>query len=168
MYRIYKSNIPVYNIVLLIEFTGYALFFNRILTIRWLKRVTAYFLIIFLLFWFVSVFIVFGIFNWNSYVYVIGSLFTICLAICYYYQLIKSSDINSLKRNSEFWISTGLIIFFATNLPYMGMYNFLTVNYPDLANNFGTLLLVLNIIMYSMFAYAFLCRIRINTEKLLL
>ncbi len=157
-YSLIKTNLPVYNIVLLGEFVGYAYFFNIITKNQWLKKLTLIFMIIFPLFWIIAVFILFGFLNWNSYVYIVGSLFIIFFATAYYYELIKGKEIQNLRSSSEFWIATGLIIFFAANLPFLGMYNFLIVNYKDLANSFGSVLRILNIVMYSLFAYAYLCR----------
>jgi hypothetical protein len=166
LYSEIKTNLPAYNIVLLGEFIGYAYFFRLITKLQWLKKVTAVFIIIFPVFWCIAVFILFGLSSWNSYVYTAGSLFVMLFAIGYYYELITDTEVKRLNNNSEFWIATGLLLFFTGNLPFLGMYNFLIVNYPSLADSLGSVLRVLNIIMYSLFAYAYLCRI--NTEKSLL
>lgn len=165
LYSIIKTNLPAYNVILLGEFVAYAYFFYIIAKLRWLKKLTITLMIVFPIFWFVAVFILFGFKSWNSYVYTAGSLFVLLFAIGYYYELITNAEVKRLSNNSEFWIVTGLIIFYTGNLPFLGMYNFLIVNYKDLAANLGTVLRILNIIMYSLFAYAYLCRI--NTEKLL-
>ena len=140
------------------EFTCYAYFFYLLIKLHWLKKMAVIFICTFPLFWFIAVFSLFGLKNWNSYVYIVGSLFIMLFVIGYYYQLITNEEVKRLTNNSEFWIATGLIIFFAGNLPYLGMYNFLIKNYSDLADSLSTILRLLNIMMYSLFAYAYICR----------
>jgi len=158
LYSLIKTNLPAYNIIMLGEFLGYAYLFYLITRLQWLKKLAIALMAIFPIFWVIVVFALFGFSNWNSYVYVGGSIFIMLFAIVYYYELITNADIKRLSNNSEFWIATGLLIFYAGNLPFLGMYNFLIAHYRDLANNLTTVLKVLNIIMYSLFAYAYLCR----------
>ena len=109
----------------------------------------------------------FGISSWNSYVYIVESLFTVCLAAAFYYQLFTAPTLIRLTTSPEFWIATGLIIFYTCNLPYLGMLNFITKDYLSLAKSLLMLLQILNIIMYSLFTLAFLCTktITISTTK---
>ncbi len=107
-------------------------------------------------------FFIFGITKWNSYVVIAGSFFIICFSAAYYYQVFTQDELARLDNSPEFWIATGLIIFYACNLPYMGMLNFLVKNYLGLAIKFLSILKILNVIMYSIFIYAFLCRIIIK------
>jgi len=156
----FKSNVPLYNVFMLVEFWTYAWFFRTILQNRLLKKLIGYYLVLLPIFWIVVVFFVFGIGHWNSYLSITGSLFTVCMAAAFYYQLFTAPDLIRLTVSAEFWIATALIIFYACNLPYLGMLNFITGEYLSLARNLLMVLQVLNIVMYSLFTLAFLCRIR--------
>ena len=159
------NNMLVYNPFMLVEFCVFAIYFKWCSQFIWLKKLINLYLVVFTLLWLVCVFVLFGINKWNSYISVVGSAFTIFFAAVYYYQLLTSNDIVLLKNTPEFWIATGVIIFYAGNLPYTGMLNFLDENYKELASHLTFVLKVLNIIMYSLFTYAFLCRTSITNSK---
>jgi len=153
-----QNVLPQYNIVLLIEFLVYAYFFKEIILSVWIKNIINVFMILFPVFWYISVFFIFKITEWNSYIFLVGGTFTIIWALIYCYQLLTSIENVSLNSCSEFWIALGIIIFYSCQVPFMGIYNFLIVNYPSLIMNFQIGLQVTNIIMYSLFTYAFLCK----------
>ena len=158
----HRSNVPLYNTFMLVEFWVYAFYFRWIILSTAIRKIINFFLLLFPIFWAIVVFGAFGIDKWNSYVAIIGSFFTICFSVSYYYQLFTQKDLVRLDITPEFWIATGLIIFYACNLPYVGMLNFLVKNYLLLARQLLTVLGILNIIMYSIFIYAFVCRIIIK------
>jgi hypothetical protein len=162
MYWSHQSNVPLYNLFMLVEFWVYGYYYKCIIEPGRLKRLIRFYLWLFPVFWVVVVFFLFGLAKWNSYVAVGGSFFTICFSGGYYYQLFTQEELVRLDITPEFWIATGLIIFYACNLPYTGMLNFLVKNYLDLARNLLTVLDILNLVMYSLFIYAFLCRMIIK------
>jgi hypothetical protein len=82
----------------------------------------------------------------------------------YYHQLIIAREIQSLRRLPEFWIATGMLIFYLGALPYFGMLNFLIKYNVEVARSLLKVLKVLDTLMYVLFSYGFLCRI-INTKK---
>nr|WP_315423842.1 hypothetical protein [uncultured Pedobacter sp.] len=153
-----QNVLPQYNIVLLIEFLVYAYFFKEIIISVWIKKIITLFMILFPVFWYISVFFIFKITEWNSYIFLVGGTFTIIWALIYCYQLLTSIENVSLSSCGEFWIALGIIIFYSCQVPFMGIYNFLIVNYPSLIMNFQVGLQVTNIIMYFLFTYAFLCK----------
>lgn len=155
-----------YNIIMLFEFLVYAYLFKQIITSRLVKKIITIFVTIFPLFWCISVFFIFKITEWNSYVFLVGGTFTIIWALIYFYQLLTSLEGISISNCGEFWIALGIIIFYSCNVPFMGVYNFLMVNYPSLILNFQIGLQIANITMYSLFTYAFLCK-KTNITKYL-
>ena len=154
---------PIYNSYRLFEFTGYAFFYKQIIKGPFVKKIITWFLVLFPLYWFVTMFLVFDITEWVSYLPVLGNVFTVFFAAVYCYELFVSDDLTKFSKSPELWISLGLIIYYACNLPYEGMLNYLWQNYKPLAKQLVVLLNILNIVMYSMFVYSFLCRI--NMEK---
>ena len=153
-----RNNMIIYNPFMLIEFIVYGLYFKMLTHLQWLKTLINWYVFALPVLWLICTFILFGIYNWDSYVTIIGSLFTIFFAVIYYYELLTSSETMHLTTTPEFWIATGLIIFYGGNLPYVGMLNYLIKNYMSLATNLTYVLKILNIVMYSLFAYAYLCR----------
>ncbi len=159
-----KNNLAIYNLFVLIEFMVYAFYFFRVIKIKWFKRVIIGFMFLFPLLWIVSVFYIFGIYGWDSYIHVVGSAFTIIACGVYFYQLYIEEELVSLGRNTEFWIAAALMIFYTCNLPYTGMLNYLITNYLNVAENLSFVLRLLNVAMYSIIIYAFLCQ-QIKTTK---
>ncbi len=160
----YKNNYWIYNAFTLVEFWVYAYWYYSITTIKNLKKVMLFFLFAFPVFWFITVFFVFGFNVWNSYVIIVGSFFSIVFVASYYYQLISSPSLTVLRLQPEFWIATGMLIFYLGALPYFGMLNFLMKNHMSVAVTLLTVLITLDIFMYLLFSYGFLCQI-INTKK---
>jgi hypothetical protein len=159
----FRSNVPLYNYFMMPEFMAYGLYFRMISSFRLVRRSITLFMICFPFLWAYTVFWLFGPDHWNSYVIITGSVFTILIAFAYYYQVFVFPDqIIELRNSTEFWIATGLILFYASNLPYIGMLNYLVKNYLNLARAFLIVLQLLNIFMYSIFSYAYLCRIPIK------
>lgn len=157
----FKTNLPVYNIFILLEFWGYGFYFYKITSRTAIKKLIQFYLYLFPVFWMFTTFFYFKLGIWNSYSIIIGSFFTICFSVGYYYQFFTSHSLINiqLRKHAEFWIATGLILFYSCQLPYVGMLNFLMTNYPGLATGLLPLLQIFNILMYSIFIYAFLCRI---------
>lgn len=152
------NNLQLYNFFMLAEFLAYAWYFRQIMISQKIRVAIDTFLFSYPVFWFFVVFFVFKIDEWNSYVFVGGALFTVFLAIVFCFQTFVSDESVQYRRYSEFWIAIGLILFYTCGLPYMGMFNLLTKNAPQVANFFKSLLLIMNIVMYSLFTYAYLCQ----------
>ncbi|SDD37087.1 hypothetical protein [Niabella drilacis] len=159
--------LPQYNFFMLIEFLFYAWFFKGVINIGAIKKSIDVFLLLFPVLWYIFVFGFFNISQWNSYTFLLGGSCMVFFGLTYYYQLFKWLPPNySIARSSEFWITTGIMIFYTTGVPYMGMYNFLSSNFEWLAQSLKPVLQVTNIIMYSLFAYAFICQVKMtNTTR---
>jgi hypothetical protein len=117
---------------------------------------------LFPIFWFVTVFFIFGFTTWNSYVIIVGATITVLLVLAYLYQLLQSEEVVVLKYSTEFWIAFGMLIFYTCQIPYFGVLNFLVKNYQPLTTSLLSVLQIVDSIMYLLFAYAFLCRINIK------
>jgi hypothetical protein len=159
-----RSNNWVYNSFTLVEFWVYGYFFSMILAGRWAKRIVLGFLIVFPIFWGVTVLYLFGFKHWNSYVIIVGSFFTVLFCLLYYYQLATAPDRPDLRRLSEFWIATGMLIFYMAALPYFGLLNFLIQYHLEAARDLLIVLQCLDTLMYILITYGYLCR-TLNIKK---
>jgi len=109
--------------------------------------------------WWYTTFRVFGENNWNSYIISVETLFILLASGFFYYQILVDKEVVVLYNNTEFWIVTALIIFFACQYPFSGMLNFLTAHFKETAKKFVVLFSVLNIGFYALLTYAYICRI---------
>lgn len=159
------TNYPVYNIFTLIEYPLIAYYFKRIISSGTTKRLIDFFLWLYPLFWLFTIIFIFGISGWNSYVIMAGDLFTVCISARYMYELFTSNRLISFKTCPEFWIAAATIFYFSCELPITGILNYLVHHYIPLTLQLYTVLQVLNIIMYSIYIYAFLCKTTLITKS---
>jgi len=155
-----KLNHATYDIFMCAEFMMYGIYYHFIIVNTQVKKVIKIYLVILPCFWAFSFFVVFGIKGWNSYVEILGSILTVFFSAYFYYQLFTREELVNLSTSSEFWIATGLIIFYSCGQVYFGMLNHIVKYYLALAEKLLYGFQILNSLMYSLFIYAFLCRIR--------
>jgi|SRR5690606_18318377 len=154
-----KTSANIYNCFMLAQYLGFAYYFQQIIRFSWIRKAIQFFLYLYPVFWYLLVFFVFKPSEWNSYVYMVGGMFTILWAASYCYQLLNTDDPVALQFCSEFWIAIGLIFFYMCSVPYMGMFNFLIEVHNDLAALLRIPLQISNIVMYTLFSYAFICQL---------
>jgi hypothetical protein len=75
-----------------------------------------------------------------------------------------SREIASLRNLTEFWIATGMLIFYMAALPFYGTLNFLLAYHHGVAKTLYKVLLIIDTIMYAIFSYGYLCK-TINIRK---
>jgi ABC-type dipeptide/oligopeptide/nickel transport system permease component len=89
----------------------------------------------------------------------------ILLCIYYFYELFLMPRFVTLLQQPSFWICTGLLFFYACSFPVFGFTNFVGSLPKVIRHNLAFLLYVLNVLLYSMFSIAFLCRLRITKSS---
>lgn len=157
-----QTNSPIYNSFMLIEFCAYAFLFKYIFRNKTSIAITYIILIVLPVNWIDSTILKFGFTRWNSYFLIVGSCCTIILALTYYYELLAYTEPVRLLKRPEFIIATGMLIFYTCLLPYLGSLNYLSNHHKPLAISLMNVLRILNIAMYSLFIYAFICQTTIR------
>lgn len=160
-----KTNVQIYNVFNLVYYLTFAYYFKQIIQLRVVQKIIQGFLYVYPILWYALVFFVFKLDEWNSYVFIVGGVFIIFFAIVYCYELLSAEEPIMLRNCSEFWIAIGLIFFYVCSVPYMGMYRFLTAHYTNLATLLHVPLQISNIVMYSLFTYAFICQLTITKRS---
>ena len=146
----------LYNCFMLVEFSAYAYFFRQILT-KW-KFIPTIFLVALPVCWLISNLLTKDINKWNSLFSVIGASCTIFMVVTYYAELLTSTEPVRLLKQPEFIIATAMLVFYTCTLPYLGPLNYLNERFIISSKTFLSVLRILNIIMYSLFSYAFICQ----------
>lgn len=159
------SNHPVYNIFMLVEYPLYATFFLQLTSSRRTREGIRIFLLTFPLAWLATTLFIFGLGRWNSYMIIFGDAGVIGMCIRYFYELFVSEELFDLRKLPEFWIAAGTMAYSCCELPITGILNFLTSNYERQALWLENALQILNIFMYLVIIYAYLCRRLTNTMK---
>jgi hypothetical protein len=96
----------------------------------------------------------------NTYTELVACLIMVFLSIAYYFQLLHNKEIISLKRDSVFWISTGLLIYHLGSTMGLLLINVMNVYSLEKARNILLIIQSSAIIMYLNFSIGFLCRMR--------
>src|SRR5690606_18441502 len=107
-----KTNVQMYNFFHLVQYLAFAYYFQHIIHSSNIIKVIQVFLYLYPVFWYTMVFFVFNLNEWNSYVFMVGGVFTILWAVVYCYQLLAADEPVMLRYNGEFWIAIGLIFFY--------------------------------------------------------
>ncbi|HET6253337.1 MAG TPA: hypothetical protein VFE32_04660 [Puia sp.] len=154
----WKNNYWIYHLFTLVEFLAYGYYYYQIIRLKRARQLLIGFMAIFPVFWMITVFFIFGWSKWNSYVIIVGSFFTVLFVLMYYYQLLVARDIAPLRGMAEFWIATGMLIFYMAALPFYGTLNFLLTYHRDVARTLYKVLLIIDTLMYAIFIYGYLCR----------
>jgi len=97
--------------------------------------------------------------SFHTMTYSLGCFLIVAVSIYYFYELFQVPRSIDLKREPAFWIVSGLLFFYVCTLPLLGVVNYL-YTFPDIINAaLEQLITVLNVLLYSLFTIAFLCRI---------
>jgi len=152
----HKSNYLLYNLFMLVEFSSYAFFYLLSIHKGKMKRLMQASLLIFPIIWTILM-ARGGLKEWNGTLITVGSFFSVLFALNYYHYIITAPQLLSLRTLPEFWIATGMLIFYLGSFAFFGMLNFI-LKYQEVAAKLLDVFEVLNIIMYALFSYAFLCR----------
>ena len=91
----------------------------------------------------------------------ISSIIVICYCIYYYYQLFIFPTANTLQKQMSFWVVTAIMFDFTCGFPIFCLNN---IYYNKVSEKIWPIIVyfnnIINIIFYSLFIIAFLCKIK--------
>lgn len=154
----WKNNYGIYHVFTPVEFCAYAYYYYQVIRVKRIQQVLMGLIYVFPVFSIITVFFIFGWNHWNSYVITVESFLVVVIVLTYYYHLLTSREARSLRNLTEFWIATGMLIFYMAALPFYGMLNFLMKYHNSVAVTLFNVLLVMDMLMYALFCYGYLCR----------
>jgi len=151
------NNMPLYHFYLVLEFNLlFNLFYYHIFRF---KEQRAWVLVLALS---VIVFVVNGIWvehltRFPSYLRALGCLLSSVLAIVFFVNKLSRVEAVPLKSDPAFWMSCGIFIYYTTNMLlffYIRMFD----DQPELFNYIWVVHSYLNILLYTFYAIALVCR----------
>jgi hypothetical protein len=98
--------------------------------------------------------------SFHTTTYSLGCLLIVAACVYYILELFQSTRSVNLSKEPAFWICSGLLFFYTCTFPLIGLWNHLHGLPEIILRNLFTILQVLNVLLYSLFSIAFLCRIR--------
>lgn len=151
------SNVLFFSFFTAIEFEFYFYILMKIIWNRKAKRIINKIIIVYpFLVLTNSTFFQIGTFN--TVTYALGCLLVVILCIYYFFELFRLPKYPKLVREPSFWICSALLFFYCCSFPLFGLMNYLDTIAPIFIRNLSFILMYLNVLLYSLFAVAFLCR----------
>jgi hypothetical protein len=149
----------VYAIFQPVEYTLMAIFFFLIIKSSIIKSIIKI-SIPFVLIWNIINSLFFQSINGlNTYALLVVSLLFCSWTVVYFLQLLNSFDDEKiLWKNPYFWVCTGVLFFYAGSFFLTCFINFILKNDSVTANKIWPINHMLNIVMYSLYTYGFICQ----------
>jgi len=151
----------LYNFYNIVHFGFYIFLLSKILKSPYVQKIVLYILIGYLFFSIANLLFFQTIHTYNSITYALGCLLVVSFCIYYFFELFRQKYIVRLTREPSFWIVTGLLFYFTCSFPLLASINFMAKVPEIIINNLQTLIQLMNILLYSLYTVAFLCRIKI-------
>lgn len=152
----------LYNIFTVIEFVFYFWMFSRIIQKTSIKKVLRICLWAYPLAFVINKTFIQKGEQYHTYTAGLGSFLIVLAAVYYFYELFQSEKSIDLVREPSFWISSGLLFFYSCSFPLFSLVSHFYSPSNKIINYLASLSSLLNILLYSSFIIAFLCRVRIR------
>jgi hypothetical protein len=154
------SNNVVYNFFNVIEFSFYFFVLGQIIKnkrVRLLIRIAIFLYAIPAL---VNIIFITTVYGFPALNMAVGCLLIVTICIYYFFELFQLPLSVALTRQPGFWICSGLLFYYSCSFPLFGPINMIRALPPFVLKNFKAIILILNVLLYSSFTIAFLCRLR--------
>jgi hypothetical protein len=153
-------NILLYNIFTSFEFIFYFWVLRQVITGETVRKILSYCLLLYPLLSLAEIIIRLKANGFHAITYSLGCLLIVALCIYYFIELFQRPHAANLFSESTFWICSGLLFYYSCSFPFFALSNYLTNVQNIIVRNLSFILNMMNILLYSSFTIAFLCRIR--------
>jgi hypothetical protein len=157
-----SSNAVIYNFFTIVEFVFYLFILYSIIENSAAKKIIIGVIFVYVPASLINIFFFQGLNSLHTITYSIGCLSIVGGCILYFFEVFRARQIINLLHEPGFWISSGLLFFYSCTFPYYALTDLLKGSAPFILNNFWTILNVLNILLYTLFTIAFVCRIKVR------
>jgi hypothetical protein len=153
-----QDNAALYNFFSLAAFTFYSYVLRDVVYSEKAKKVILLVMIFYLIISLINILFIQKIMVFHTMTYSIGCFIIVVISIYYFYELFQVPRSIDLKREPAFWVVAGLLFFYICTLPILGALNYI-ISFPPVITASLEPIIILNILLYSLFTIAFLCRI---------
>ena len=155
-----QPNVWLYNFFTVFEFCFYLLLVSFIIGNHKMKLVLRYTLLLYAMAASGNIIFIQRIGAFHTVTYSIGCLLIVAACVYYFFELFKIPQAIKLKNTPAFWICSGLLFFYSCGYPLFAVTNFFAAPTNVFIQNYNSISSLLNILLYSSFIIASLCRIR--------
>jgi hypothetical protein len=156
------SNTDLYNFWGIVEFSFYFWFLRMTIQHSIAKKIIFQIMLFYPLLSLINIFFIQGVGNFATITYSTGCLLIVVITVFYFFEQFQFSRGVTLYREPAFWICFGLLLYYCCSFPIFGLANFLTKAHWFKSRILGILLDLVNILLYSLFTIAFLCRLKMR------
>jgi len=153
-----RHNVQVYNVAAILEYLIYFYLFYTEFTEKAFKRATMAMLAAVCVVYLADIIFINGIKGNNVYTSSIGAISITVLSLVYFYQLMIKTEHTSLTSVPMFWISTGLIFYYAGTTVLYGFADHYEALPAEQRAFLWRINSVLNIMLNVLFTIAILCK----------
>jgi hypothetical protein len=154
------ENLVVYNWFTAFEFCFYLFVLSKIIQKSKAKRITRLVLLLYAAGTIINLLFFQGKGGFHSITYSIGCLLIVAACIYYFLELFRLPRYVNLAKEPPFWICSGLLFYYCCSFPLLGLVNFIGSFPRVIIDNLDFFLTLMNVLLYSLFTIAFLCRIK--------
>ena len=154
------NNLIFVNLVTVFDFAFYIYFIRAVVRRPLAKRILLYCLIIYPCIFLANTLLIQGSVVFHSMTYALGCLLVVLSCVYYFWELFQETYSVNLSRQPTFWISCGLLFYYACTFPFYGTTNLVSALPKVILKNLVLIFILLNILQYLSFTIAFLCRPR--------
>ncbi|HEY4060291.1 MAG TPA: hypothetical protein VGM30_00245 [Puia sp.] len=155
-----KDNSTMYNFFSVLEFSFYFFILGEIVKGGFAKKCVRAIIWIYGAVSLGNIIFIQKLSGFPSLTYALGCLLIVAICIYYFFELFQISQSVPLVRQPAFWICSGLLFFYCCSFPIFGPMNFIAVLPPVIRQNLVAIIDIMNVLLYSSFTIAFLCRLR--------
>jgi hypothetical protein len=156
------STTMMYNVFTTFEFVFYLWMLREIISNRNTKKIILYCLIVYPVLAFFDIFFWTNSNHFHAVTNAIGCFLVVAICIYYFLELFQLPHSVNLVRESAFWICSGLLFFYTCTFAIFGVSNIVKQLSDSNLRTLGKALDLMNILLYTSFAIAFLCRLKVR------
>lgn len=157
-YVLQERNIIFYNFYNFIVISFFVYFYYQSLqTQKFKKLILIYYPFIFI-FWLVNMLFFQGLHFSNTYTNIFRNIFHVVFALLFFYESLQSSNLKvRIEREPLFWVSTGVLFYYASSIVVFSIYQYISNNNLQIAGIrlYDVIISILNLILYSCYIVAF-------------
>jgi hypothetical protein len=154
------NNTLLYNIFTSFEFVFYFWFLRQVVSGVVVRKILSYCMLLYPLLSLAEIIIRRKENGFHSATYSLGCLLIVAMCIYYFIELFQRPQAANLIAESTFWICSGLLFYYCCSFPFFALSNYFNHVPNVIIRNLVFIINMMNILLYSSFTIAFLCRIR--------
>ena len=151
------NNLPFFHSYILVEYVFLILLFSRAFREDWRQLKWLVLIIGFALLWVLNAFILSSLWIYPDYIHALEALIILTLVVLWFRKMLREKSIRNPVKNFQFWLCTGLLIYFSGNFLLFVFSNFVIELETRVYEAIWVVHAILVILLYLIYANALLC-----------